>query len=271
VYTAPQSPRSIGGVLDDSIELFKASFRRCWLATLLLCVALVLFSVWMQVALLGTTRSAAGQGMATLLAVYGSPQVWLGYLAIIAVSLLVNLMLSVTVLDISRGRPAGDALGRFGVALRWLPGALAATALLLVACVTGIVLMVIPGIYLIVRWVLWVVAYADERRGPLAALRTSWRLVGGHWWRTALILTVITVVTFVVSMVLVTVLAYVSEVMALDQATRLIASQVMQGLLQVLYLPAFTVSLVAIYNDLRLRKEGGDLQARLAGLETSRA
>lgn len=47
----------------------------------------------------------------------------------------------------------------------------------------GLVLIV-PGIYLIVRWYFVAQVAAAERTGAVAALRRSWELVQGNWWRT---------------------------------------------------------------------------------------
>ena len=35
MYQKPAVPRSIGGVLDDSLQLYKASLPSCWLPALL--------------------------------------------------------------------------------------------------------------------------------------------------------------------------------------------------------------------------------------------
>src|SRR6185312_2273186 len=34
MYTRPTAPRSIGGVLDDAIRLYRAAFSRCWVLAL---------------------------------------------------------------------------------------------------------------------------------------------------------------------------------------------------------------------------------------------
>ena len=35
MYTRPTAPRAIGGVIDDAIRLYRASFRSCWPIALL--------------------------------------------------------------------------------------------------------------------------------------------------------------------------------------------------------------------------------------------
>ena len=35
MYTLPTAPRPIGGVLDDAIGLYRATFKRCWLLALI--------------------------------------------------------------------------------------------------------------------------------------------------------------------------------------------------------------------------------------------
>jgi hypothetical protein len=47
----------------------------------------------------------------------------------------------------------------------------------------GLLLLIVPGIYLGVRWYFVPQAVVIERRGISEALRASWELVDGSWWR----------------------------------------------------------------------------------------
>jgi hypothetical protein len=269
MYIAPRSPQSIGGVIDDAIRLFKASFSRCW-KTALVCSALMLgLSIYMQLTLLGGLGGATPQNAVALAAAYSNPTIWLVYLVIIALSLVANLMIVASILEVSHGRDAPDALSFFGTTIAWLPGVLLATVVVAIAVSVGMVLLVLPGIYLIMRWSLWIAALADERRGSFTALSTSWRLVGGNWWRTLIIFTVVGVVTLIVVFVLGAIGGFVGASMRIDAVTGLIGSQVLQSACQVVYLPAIAATMVAVYQDLKLRKGGADLEARLGSVEAT--
>lgn len=270
MYTAPQAPQSIGGVIDGSIELFKASFRSCWLASLLYAIAAGAIGTWMQmrtIAVLGTTSRSANPFDA--LRVYGTPAYGAGSLLLMLIALLFNLMLIATIVDVARGREGGNALSRAGTVLAWLPGVVIATILVAMACGIGLVLLVIPGIYLAVRWSVWLAALADERRGAFAALGTSWRLVGGNWWRVTVVLFVAFVVVSVLTMLFGFFGGLVAGIFGADLVTTVLLTQVTSAIGQVLYLPAISSALVAVYLDLKLRKDGVDLEARIGSLGTA--
>jgi len=271
MYTAPQAPQAIGGVIDGAIELFKASFRGCWIAALVYSGGLAIIGAWMQMNVTSALAAAGRTTPAAILASYQSPTLFWGYLLMLLVGIAFNLMIIVTILDVARGREAGNALSRFGSVLPMLPGAVLAAIVMLLACAIGFIVLVIPGVYLIVRWILWTVALCDERRGAFAGLGTSWRLVGGNWWRTAIVLSVVGVITIVLALVFGFVGGLIGAMLGVDATTRLIVMQGVNALGQMLYVPAITATMVAIYLDLKLRKDGADLEARVGALGTSQA
>jgi hypothetical protein len=69
-----------------------------------------------------------------------------------------------------------EGLAVFGVAL----GAILVSIL---GVILGLIVLIIPGIFLAIRWMFVGQAAAIERRGVVAALRSSWRLTAGSWWR----------------------------------------------------------------------------------------
>jgi membrane-anchored glycerophosphoryl diester phosphodiesterase (GDPDase) len=66
----------------------------------------------------------------------------------------------------------------------------------------GFVLFVIPGIYAGVRLVVAAPAAVLEKRGPQAALRRSWDLVAGNWWRVFGIIAVVTLLALGLELIL---------------------------------------------------------------------
>lgn len=290
MYVAPQSPQPIGGVIDSAINLFKASFRQCWPAALLYSAISMGLSIWLQTRLRGL---AATTSAADALAVIASPAVWGTYLLVILLSIAINLMMTATILDVARNRTGGSALGRFGATLSLLPGALGVMLVVLIgAGVIGgalglffaiaglggvrgnvlVFLLFVPlGAYFIVRWILWTAAYADRREGAFAALGTSWQLVDGNWWRALAITSVMGAVVLILLLVLGVVTGFFGAATAQDPFTLLVVSAALQAVLQVLYLPAIAATIVATYEDLQLRKKGGDLEARLDSLGTPRS
>ncbi|MEJ0100305.1 MAG: hypothetical protein WDO12_11475 [Pseudomonadota bacterium] len=275
MYTAPRSPQSIGGVIDSSINLFKASFRHCWQASLLSALVSVFITVWLQLRLLALASAAAASGntastVAAATAVFSSPSIWIAYLALIAVALAVNLMITMTINEVAAGR-GSNALSNLKSGFTLLPGAVLVTIVLIVPVIVGFILLVVPGIYLIGRWCLWAAAYTEQRGRAFEALGRSWALVGGNWWRTFIVLSVIGVVAAVVLFVIGAVWGYIAAAIGLAPATRVIVQQALQGFTSVVYTPAFAAAIVAIYQDLKLRKGGADIEARLGGIEAPQA
>jgi glycerophosphoryl diester phosphodiesterase family protein len=149
----------------------------------------------------------------------------------------------------------------------WLnPGARNAwTKWLIIACTPlGLVM------YFTVRWVLFTPAVVLERRGPLDALERSAALVRGQWFRVLGVLTVIGIIVAIlvlvpsglVSLLTTLVLSNVGRSMPLTLVNNL-ASVVGQVLFGAIAYIAYTL----LFLDLRNRREGADLEARLESLE----
>ena len=82
-------------------------------------------------------------------------------------------------------------------ALRRVPALAVLTILNLVVVAVGMVLLVIPGLYLLVALWMSVPLLILEGSGPIDAMNSSWRLVRGNWWRACAILLVMIAVYFV--------------------------------------------------------------------------
>jgi hypothetical protein len=145
------------------------------------------------------------------------------------------------------------------------------TVLLVLAIGIGCVLLLIPGLILMVSLMLsWNLAVL-EKKGPVAALTGSHNLVWGNWWRTAAILTVGFIIVFVLYMAAGLVMGVVAGVLGHnDPLFATMVSGLLVGVLMSLVVTPFYVAMmIAIYWDLKLRKEGGDLAARVGALGTA--
>ena len=72
-----------------------------------------------------------------------------------------------------------------GLGLRSAAGVVVASIVVFAAVALGLVALVLPGIWIAVALSLTTPALVLERLAPLAALRRSYALVRGRWWRTA--------------------------------------------------------------------------------------
>ena len=91
MYTKPAAPRSIGGVLDDAIKLYRDAFSTSWPLALIgqAVIAAPLLVIRLQLAAVpgvGANPMAAATNpaaAAAILSIYKSPAVLLSYLAVI--------------------------------------------------------------------------------------------------------------------------------------------------------------------------------------------
>ncbi len=216
---------------------------------MLYCLAGLGLAIWLQAHVktavqvqIGDVRAAGGTPeLADLLAqTFSSPAVWGTYLVMLLLGLLFNLMITWTMVDIANGRAGGSALSRFSASLLLLPGTVAVALAAGLALCIGLVLLIVPALYMLVRWSLWSAAYTDRREGAFTALGTSWELVGGNWWRTSVVPGVVGLVAVILAAVLSGVASLIGVATGQDAATQLLITQVVESFAQVFYLPAIT-------------------------------
>jgi hypothetical protein len=137
----------------------------------------------------------------------------------------------------------------------------------LVIVVFGLIIVLIAGgiagLFFYVRLLLTTQAIVLEGQGPWAGLARSWRLVGQAFWRTLGILLLVYAFIYIVSLVVQLplivagmFLGVLLNNMVLYQG---IVSLVTYGVL-ILVLPLQFIIFTLLYYDLRIRKEGYDLE-----------
>jgi len=131
---------------------------------------------------------------------------------------------------------------------------------LLISCVVPAFLaLLVPGIYL---WVAWSVAspvlLLEDIRG-WAALKRSRQLVKGRFWSTVAVLLLVAILSGIVQAVFLGVLAGVVSVSGNEVAAAL-ADAIGQTLSSALTTPLSAAVITVLYFDLRVRKEGFDLE-----------
>ena len=260
-HRLPTTPQSVGRVIDAGTRLFTASLSR--LVGLALISQLALFAPQIILLMLGKTLEFGSATALTVVLYVGAMIAFAGpYLGVL-----------VRAWRISNGEDLsfGDAaFAGYRVGLRWF----AASFMYALAVLVGTILLIIPGIYLAVALLLYTVVIVAENCTAGASLSRSRQLVRGHWWRS---LTVISV-----PLVLIVVVSIVIEVLPLFMLSidfskgEVNASPLLQlsigavsALLNGLLTPWSITVAIALYNDLRLRREGDDLSQRLSGLSAA--
>jgi hypothetical protein len=105
------------------------------------------------------------------------------------------------VMDLGAGRDASARRALGAAAARLTPVA-AAITLAALGATLGLIALIVPGVYLWVRWYLSAQAVVAEQLGPRRGLKRSADLVHGQWWRVFGITLVITFLSAVLGAVL---------------------------------------------------------------------
>lgn len=255
-------PMNIADILDASVRLYRSNFGPFMAIIAIVYVPMALFQVLLAFAMGRTMETMAGSSnmpSTESFVAMGGAYAGLLLVNVLAVPLAQG-ALSVAVSRRYLGYPAtvADAYGTIGA--RW--GALIAAVLLVgLAAGAGTLLCLVPGIYLGIMWMFITPIIAIEGLSVMEALRRSWDLVTGEWWRcfsTYLLLSLLVVlvsgaVSWPVSGLAAALMA--EKHMALAQALSTGISTAVSIVVQ----PVLIIGLVLLYYDMRVRKEGFDL------------
>jgi hypothetical protein len=265
-------PLGIGEILDAGIKLFLRHWRPLVLSVVGLILpvqilsALVTASVAPEQFDLTSTESGVEEGEE---AEFLIGQGVIALLSVVSV-LLATAVCFKAVADAYLGvEPEWRRSLRFAV--RRLGGlcGVAIVGGILVALAT--VALIVPGVWLFVSYAVAVPALLLERVGPINALRRSFRLVRGRWWPTAGTLLVgyllIGILGALVTAVIMVVPSLVAEGNTLVGALGAVVGGTVGSVLTTPYSAAVVTLL---YFDLRVRKEGLDLQLIAEGADVQR-
>jgi hypothetical protein len=275
MYTLPAKPEPIGVVLDDAIELYRSSFRFCWPISL---VGMVLITGFQLRAYSGLpdvtfTGQSARQiftdiGQSFIHMNRGGSFAFLNTLLVLLIELVIYGALFAQMHHVAvhgQGRSTLDALV---IGLRRMPGMLAAAIIWTVAIGVGMALLLVPGIYLWGKLEFWIAAGFVDDVGSIGGLGRSWEMTRGNWWRSVtgvsvalLLMAVLGTATQVVAALSLTVVS--------DLTTLLLVAQLLQGVASIFVLPMLPAAALAIYYDMKLRRDGEDLLLRAKSLQTA--
>ncbi|HEX2924327.1 MAG TPA: hypothetical protein VHS28_09900 [Chloroflexota bacterium] len=257
-------PMGIGDILDEVIRQYRRNFRLLIGIGLWPFVLLAVVETVSNLAQLLSRDSWLTIGMNLL-------QVLVMFVVYSLVFMAVTFAASSAYLGESRTRSEAWHLGlrRF-----WASVGLSLLAFLLVFLMAITIIGIPVAIYFGVCWTLSIQAMLFQGLGPWPAMRRSRALVRGSWWRTALILFLLSVMVGVIQMafsvpqwVLIGVAVAISgPAAALHGGPIFVSASVLSNLIgvvsQLLILPFSVICMMLLYYDLRVRKEGFDLELR---------
>jgi hypothetical protein len=172
----------LSGVFDEAWQMYKAHARH------LLTIAFVIYLV--------------AAVIAALLALAGTFGVLLGSLVGIVAAFLLQATLIKAVQDVRDGRADLSIGETVSAATPYIAPVAGASILAGIAIAIGLILLIVPGLFLITIWAVIVPVIVLEQSGVFASFGRSQQLVRGHGWHVFGTLVLAWVILLVVNIVL---------------------------------------------------------------------
>jgi len=268
MFSLPTEPGSIGHTLDAGFKLYFVAFKKVLVLTILaaVSVSLPMHAMLLVLPAFAAEGGAPGNGLVAALVV--------GFIACMIVYMAIYLATLHRIGGLASGRSVtfGNSLG---IGFRKIFPMVLAALLYSLAMMGGFMLLIIPGLILSVSLAFFGLCIVLDNDGILESLRHSHRLVWGNWWRTAIIGTVVLIVYYVIYLAVAVPFAvadqmiFASEPGALPSLGQAVLSMIGDVAATVITFPLMVSVMIAVYHDLKLRKEGQDLEARVEALTAS--
>jgi hypothetical protein len=253
-------PMGIGEILSAAFQLYRRHWR-----TLLAIAAVVVVPFTLLQYLIGDQVRTRGEETANGVVV--ETATWaVGIAGLVAALAGVVMFLVLTgaitravAAEVAGEDPSVEQSYRFGFHRFW--SVLLVSVLVGLATIGGLILFIIPGIYIGVRLAVSIEALVVEGRRGTEAMGRSWELVGGHWWHAFGTLVVAGLLTGVVN----------ALITAPFGNTSWFVQAIAAAVATVVTLPYGVLVGVLLYLDLRARKENLNLERLRADLQASAA
>jgi hypothetical protein len=269
-------PLGVGEILDVAIKIYRSRF-----GVLIKAVAVVLAPVFVLTAAIGLSLPAnedvfgATQPGETPKLDAGDLWTFLAGSFLIVVVTLIAAQVATGACFKAVGGAYFDEEPDWRASLRFarerLGSLLWLSFLLVLFLIPAVLACIVPGVYLYVAWgVATPVLLLEGVRGR-GALKRSRALVKGRWWPTCAVLILVGLITGIVSGVFAALLVGVVGTVDNEVATA-VANAVAQTVSSALTTPISAAVLTVLYFDLRVRKEGFDLEllARRIGVDPAK-
>ncbi len=116
--------------------------------------------------------------------------------------------------------------------------------------------------YFTTRWIFWIQAIVIEQYNSTGGLGRSWKLVKGSFWRVFGFLLLISLMVYFLTLGPVGAMS-VGLVFLPSPLLRFVLQSILSGIIGILVAPLQYTTLTVLYYDLRIRKEGFDLQMQM--------
>jgi hypothetical protein len=257
--TALPRPMGIGEILSTALQLYRRHWR-----TLLTIAAVVVVPITLLHYLVGDLVRTQGESTRNGVVETARWSVGIAGLVAALAGILMYLILTGAITravaaEVAGQDPSVEQSYRFG--FHRLGSVLLVSVLVGLATIGGLILFIIPGIYIGFRLCVSIEALVVEGRRGTEAMGRSWGLVGGHWWHVFGTVVVGGLLTGIVNAV----------ITAPFGDTGWFVQAVAAAVATVVTLPYSALVGVLLYLDLRARKESLTMENLKTDLQASAA
>jgi hypothetical protein len=279
----PRRPLTVSEVLDLTFHIYRATLFKCVLLGALGLIVQQLPAIY---------SLARGERPATLADVLSAPgithlQAHNAHPGVTSVLTLLGTVLSLVFTGaiffrqqaLLTGAPLG---GEVSASLKRVPGSI---GLLLLIClcigacllpaalvavgvatgVIGVLIALVAATYVMVALSCAFTVFYIDRAGAMDSLQRSWRLASGNFWRLSVVYTVVAIVLFAAYALIFGVAGVIGGIIGGADLTVVGALVSVVGVaLGAFVTPFYTAMGLAVLGDLSARKEGSDLERRIA-------
>lgn len=262
MYTLPTAPRGIGQVIDSVFKLFRASFGSLLVfAVIGALLGVVPFAYLLWAGALEDPAVAANMGT--------MPGYWITVLCTFPLTFIVYGAAIARGESVAQGRKISVGAA-FSHAFSRVVTMVVAVILYGIAVAIGMVLLVIPGLILMVSLYMFLPAIVLDGKGIVESLKYSHSLVWGNWWRTVAVVTIALIIIYVLFLLIGIIAGFLFAALGIDVVVAFLVQVVATLLIGFLMTPFVIALYLEIYRDLKMRKLGGDLAARIEAVGTAR-
>lgn len=266
----PNEPQTIGSVLDSGFSVYRKTLKSVAVPAIIMTVLMTALSLGMMQGIefpAGVVVPDADGEVQPALPII-SPMFW--FLWVFTAAMFYMFLLVVAQRQwtlIQGGTPS--LTNEFIRGITLLIPTIFASILYYLCLMVGFLLLIIPGVIVGVSMSLYMfVPIVEDRSGWLSITRSHSLVWGGNWFRSAAVFTVLVAISIALTFAFQFVLGASSGFDALVEPTEpSVLSSIGGGLLAIVLYPLITALMLALYNDLLIRKEAGDLDSRLQALD----
>ena len=240
MYARPTEPLHVVDVLVEGVRLFRAGIRSLYVPAFLLAL------------IVGLMNPVEIPSHDPLVGLEFDREYWLRFAASLVAGFYMYAVITAIVHYIASGAPRGVP-SPFFIATRRFPVILAVNLLFMLAVMTGILLLIVPGVFLLVALYFCPMLPITEGKGPIDSMRGSFALIRGNWWRTFAVAVITVAFAYMTGVASEKVALLLADPFDGDLAASAISKLTYAALEAIIYSLGVCVT-YSLYQDLRLRQ-----------------